>query len=315
MIFRGDTFGRPWAHGGSSPSPPLETVVLGASPPPQGHASARLARAERLPRRGAAAAPEDGAPPLDDPRGADPPCVSSSVAVVVGPHQSMPSLGLSSRCRAGYMIATLRWRGGDGRRLLAKATWVAAIRSRRVTSRPGAAAIPRRPKAAGPSLQRLTFHRKASSSFKCQPGHPSSPLRQPGDVSVVATCSQNALGHGLILARREQAKHRRYRGEGLVPFVVDVRDKWGCPQDPAAAQQRRRWLLAQALQSAVAEMCLQSSGAAPPRGSSGYGAPAYAGGAAERSGGAGAPGATGHAGGTGEGTSGAGGGALGGPLG
>lgn len=47
------------------------------------------------------------------------------------------------------------------------------------------------------------------------------------DVSIVAAGTANSLGHGLILARREQAKHCRYPGKGLVPLVVDVPGRWG----------------------------------------------------------------------------------------
>ena len=48
------------------------------------------------------------------------------------------------------------------------------------------------------------------------------------DVSVVATETSGA-GRGVLrsIERRENRKHTRYPGRGLVPFVVDVRGKWG----------------------------------------------------------------------------------------
>ena len=47
------------------------------------------------------------------------------------------------------------------------------------------------------------------------------------DVSVVATSAEDAVGAGLLLARRERSKHIRYAREGLSPFVIDARGRWG----------------------------------------------------------------------------------------
>ena len=49
------------------------------------------------------------------------------------------------------------------------------------------------------------------------------------DVSVVdgATTHRGVRQAKWCLARREKAKHTRYPGPGLVPFVLDTRGRWG----------------------------------------------------------------------------------------
>ena len=48
------------------------------------------------------------------------------------------------------------------------------------------------------------------------------------DVSVVSTVLAEAATRPTIgLDRRERAKHQRYPGRGLYPFVLDVRGRWG----------------------------------------------------------------------------------------
>jgi hypothetical protein len=93
------------------------------------------------------------------------------------------------------------------------------------------------------------------------------------DVSVVAAAIRNSDGDGKPLARRERTKHSRYPGSGMVPFVVDVRGRWGKEAqawlrgvlknygvtERATAVLECRHMVSQALQVAVAEQCLRSS--------------------------------------------------------
>ena len=94
------------------------------------------------------------------------------------------------------------------------------------------------------------------------------------DVSVVDAAFTNApRDHWWALARRERAKHNRYPGNGLYPFVLDARGRWGreadafvrtilnmIPQEQhSRAIQRCRSLVSRALQMAVADALLSAS--------------------------------------------------------
>ena len=88
--------------------------------------------------------------------------------------------------------------------------------------------------------------------------------------SVFPGASTRAI-HGI--ARRERKKHKRYPGQGLVPFVLDVRGRWGkeaknfvqavvgtLPKESRVeALQHCRRLVAHALQSAVATQLLTAA--------------------------------------------------------
>ncbi len=94
------------------------------------------------------------------------------------------------------------------------------------------------------------------------------------DVSVVASAQRAPDGHGRLLSRRERAKHQRYPGRNLIPFVLDVRGRWGMEARAwlktmvgsmdedrrSEALQSCRWLVSQALQASVAEQGLRSAG-------------------------------------------------------
>ena len=93
------------------------------------------------------------------------------------------------------------------------------------------------------------------------------------DVSFVASITHGGVDAGVRLARREKAKHTRYPGPTMVPFVLDVRGRWGNEaqawardvlreHDPEERQRRLqdlRWRVAKALQGAVAEQCRRSA--------------------------------------------------------
>ena len=92
------------------------------------------------------------------------------------------------------------------------------------------------------------------------------------DVTVVSSPTTGAMGAGVIMLRREKAKHARYPGPGLKPFVVDVRGRWGVealawvrmlvrrrPQEEQPAlMMDLRWRVSVALQGAIAEQCSRS---------------------------------------------------------
>ena len=90
------------------------------------------------------------------------------------------------------------------------------------------------------------------------------------DVSVTNLVTKAARGGGAwrhALARRERKKHQRYPGPELVPFVMDVRGRWGreaeawlrravrrCPAEERADKAREcRYAVAVALQEHCAE--------------------------------------------------------------
>ena len=92
------------------------------------------------------------------------------------------------------------------------------------------------------------------------------------DVSVIAAATRTSASAAQLLARREQIKHKRYPGENLIPFVVDIRGKWGreaiawskgmlrplMPEERAEAAHRLRWEVAKAVSMAVGEQGLTS---------------------------------------------------------
>jgi len=92
------------------------------------------------------------------------------------------------------------------------------------------------------------------------------------DVSVIAAATRTSASAAQLLARREQKKHKRYPGENLIPFVVDIRGKWGreaiawskgmlrplMPEERAEAAHRLRWEVAKAVSMAVGEQVLTS---------------------------------------------------------
>ena len=85
------------------------------------------------------------------------------------------------------------------------------------------------------------------------------------DVSIVA--GQDSTGTIRALMRREAAKHRRYPGPGLIPFVLDLRGRWGKEAqawaraaarrcgwtDPVDKLHQLRYQVSVALQTGVAE--------------------------------------------------------------
>ena len=87
------------------------------------------------------------------------------------------------------------------------------------------------------------------------------------DVAVLAAHSHRGVPAQTRLERHERKKHVRYPGPHLVPFVVDVRGRWGKEaqawaramilrlpaEDRALAMQDLRWRISRALQIAVAE--------------------------------------------------------------
>jgi len=92
------------------------------------------------------------------------------------------------------------------------------------------------------------------------------------DVSVVAAATRTGVSAAQLLSRREKHKHVRYPGEHLIPFVMDIRGKWGReaiawakglirplgPVERAEAAWRLRWAVAKALHIAVGEQVLTS---------------------------------------------------------
>ena len=91
------------------------------------------------------------------------------------------------------------------------------------------------------------------------------------DVSVVAGQVSAADGQDRAILRRERAKHTRYPGAGLIPFVMDIRGKWGreaaawarglartCGISEAGTQlQALRYRVSTVLQRAAAEQILR----------------------------------------------------------
>ena len=89
------------------------------------------------------------------------------------------------------------------------------------------------------------------------------------DVSVVAGERTNTV---TMLARREQAKHKRYPGAGMIPFVIDVRGRWAkeaqawmrtavqdfYPDNTTEMVQSIRYEVSIALMVSVAEQCARS---------------------------------------------------------
>ena len=81
----------------------------------------------------------------------------------------------------------------------------------------------------------------------------------------------------MAISRKERVKQRRYPGEGLVPFVLDTRGRWGHyaqvwllaasrhlePAERSGALAKARKLVGRALQQGVAEQIL--AGAAERR--------------------------------------------------
>lgn len=93
------------------------------------------------------------------------------------------------------------------------------------------------------------------------------------DVSLVATAIVTAEGLARQLERRAVFEHRRYPGPGFVPFVLDVRGRWGVEAQVWARGIARttaanagkaiadlRWRVAQARQVKVADQCYRTSG-------------------------------------------------------
>ena len=92
------------------------------------------------------------------------------------------------------------------------------------------------------------------------------------DVSLVAAATRTGATASQLIARREKAKHKRYPGDHLIPFVLDVRGQWGreatawtkgllsnlAPDDRAVATWHLRWCVAKALHMAVGEQILSS---------------------------------------------------------
>ena len=92
------------------------------------------------------------------------------------------------------------------------------------------------------------------------------------DVAVLAAHSHRGVPAQTRLERHERKKHVRYPGPHLIPFVVDVRGRWGKEaqawaramilrlpsEDRALAMQELRWRISRALQIAVAEQCLRA---------------------------------------------------------
>ena len=94
------------------------------------------------------------------------------------------------------------------------------------------------------------------------------------DMAAKAAEGGNAWRHAL--ARRERRKHNRYPGPELVPFVLDVRGRWGqeaeawlrrvlrrtaAPADRAEQADACRYAVAAALQAACAEQIASAHGA------------------------------------------------------
>ena len=89
------------------------------------------------------------------------------------------------------------------------------------------------------------------------------------DVSVVAGERANTIN---MMMRREAAKHKRYPGAGMAPFVVDIRGRWGkeaqawaraaCqefyPDDIIEQMKKLRYEVSNALMVGVAEQCQRS---------------------------------------------------------
>ena len=92
------------------------------------------------------------------------------------------------------------------------------------------------------------------------------------DVAVLAAHTHKGLAAQIRLERHERKKHTRYPGARLIPFVLDVRGRWGkeacawaramvrrLPKiDRAPTLQDLRWRVSPALQLAVAEQCLRA---------------------------------------------------------
>ena len=92
------------------------------------------------------------------------------------------------------------------------------------------------------------------------------------DVAVLAAHTHKGLAAQIQLERHERKKHTRYPGARLIPFVLDVRGRWGkeacawaramvrrLPKiDRAPTLQDLRWRVSHALQLAVAEQCLRA---------------------------------------------------------
>ena len=92
------------------------------------------------------------------------------------------------------------------------------------------------------------------------------------DVSVVDSAGMSVTEPRPrnAIARRERVKQRRYPGEGLVPFVLDTRGRWGeqattwllsasrhlDPVERTEAIGRARTMISRALQQGVAEQIL-----------------------------------------------------------
>ena len=92
------------------------------------------------------------------------------------------------------------------------------------------------------------------------------------DVAVLAAHTHKGLAAQIRIERHERKKHLRYPGARLIPFVLDVRGRWGkeaCAwartivrrlpkRERAAVLQDLRWRVSNALQLAVAEQCLRA---------------------------------------------------------
>ena len=93
------------------------------------------------------------------------------------------------------------------------------------------------------------------------------------DLASLAERGGAAWKHGL--ARREQTKHLRYPGPTLVPFVLDVRGRWGreatawfkgflrkhvAEEDRSEKAKLGRWMVAEALQNACATQVTTAMG-------------------------------------------------------
>ena len=94
------------------------------------------------------------------------------------------------------------------------------------------------------------------------------------DVSIVDAAHLDAArGAPMTIQRREKAKHSRYPGPGLYPFVLDTRGKWGReaqamvqaltidmdPEERKKAVRSCRYMVARALQLSVADQLLSSA--------------------------------------------------------
>ena len=92
------------------------------------------------------------------------------------------------------------------------------------------------------------------------------------DVAVLAAHTHKGLAAQIRIERHERKKHTRYPGARLIPFVLDVRGRWGkeaCAwartivrrlpkRERAPVLQDLRWRVSNALQLAVAEQCLRA---------------------------------------------------------